>query len=64
MGMLEPTSAEKFEKRIDFQAKITKFLLIFLYKYPKMRENVPTSSRHISATVWSWGKSEPILETR
>ena len=42
----------------------TRKLSIFLYKRPKTRENVPSLSRHISATVESWEESEPILERR
>ena len=59
--MLEPTSAEKYEKRIKIWVPI---LDIFLYKRPKKRENDPSLTRHISATRASWGESEPILKTR
>ena len=61
MGMLEPTSGEYF----GFKMKIwVPILGIFLYKRPKTRENVPTSSRHISVTVDIWEESEPILKMR
>ena len=35
MGMLEPTSAEKFEKRIDFQAKIYPIFADFPIQIPE-----------------------------
>ena len=37
---------------------------IFPYKMPKTPKYDPTLTSYISATAWSWVKSEPILETR
>ena len=36
----------------------------FLYKHAKKGQTTPYTNSHISATVWSCEKNEPILETK
>ena len=58
-GHLEYLVAQIFEKMQKFMSK---FWPIFLDKSTKTAENDLTLTDHISATVWSYEASEPILE--